>query len=278
MVYNKIELKNHFDFIKEDENPVLEIYLPYNMKEMHRENNKRPCLVVLPGGGYSMCSERESEPIALRFLPAGYNVFVLTYSVVPKKFPTQLREVAAAMELIYENADKWNCDTSKIAIMGFSAGGHLAAHYSTMFDCKEVREVLPESKCVNASVLCYPVISADMGIAHQGSIINVIGHEPENIEEENYFSCNKCVSDKTPPAFLWHTADDTCVPVQNSFLYAQALISRNIPVEMHIYPFGNHGLSTCDKETCDNVTTEIAHNARWIDDCIKWLELIWNKA
>ena len=274
MVYELIELKNHFDFIKNNENPTLEIYLPYNMVEMHRENQKRPCLVVLPGGGYSMCSEREAEPIAMEFLPEGYNVFVLKYSVAPCKFPTQIREVGAVVELIYNNSEKWNCDTNKIAIMGFSAGGHLAAHYSTMFDCREVREVLPESKTVNASILCYPVITADAKASHQGSIVNVIGHSPANIQEENYFSCERCVSDKTPPAFIWHTADDTCVPVRNSFLYAEALIERNIPVEMHIYPFGNHGLSTCNESTCDNITKEISHCSAWLPSAKKWLNLM----
>ena len=187
MKHETLELKNYFDFIGADNaNPTLDIYLPYNMIEMNRQDQKRPNLLICPGGGYGMCSERESEPIALHFLAEGFNVFVLKYSVAPYRFPVQLREVAAAMELIYAKADEWNCNTSKIAIMGFSAGGHLAAHYSTMSDCKEVREVFPESKSVNASVLCYPVISADFNIAHQGSFLNLIGHEPSK-EEEDYF-------------------------------------------------------------------------------------------
>ena len=108
--------------------------------------NVCPAVLICPGGGYVMCSQRESEPVALNFLPEGYNVFVLTYSVAPHRFPTQLREVAAAMELIYANAAAWHCDTERVAIMGFSAGGHLAAHYSTCFDCPQVREIFPDSK------------------------------------------------------------------------------------------------------------------------------------
>lgn len=275
MIHKTLELKDHFDFIgKNSENPALDIYLPYNMTEMNRQNQKRPCLLICPGGGYGMCSQRESEPIALHFLPEGFNVFVLTYSVAPNRFPTQIREVAAAMELIYANAQEWNCDTEKIAIMGFSAGGHLAAHYSTMFDCKEVREVLPESKSVNASVLCYPVITADFSFAHQGSIINLLGREPENSEEADYFSCEKQVRDITPPAFIWHTAQDGCVPVKNSLLYAGALAQKSIPVELHIYPFGGHGLSTCDKHTVDNVDNIIAYDSAWLDSLKKWFRLI----
>lgn len=275
MKYEKIELKNHFSFLGENDcNPTLEIYLPEVYPGANTGYNKRPCMLVCPGGGYSMCSEREAEPIAFHFLPEGYNVFVLTYSVAPKRFPTQIREVAAAMELIYSNAEEWHCDTEKVAIIGFSAGGHLAAHYSTMFDCKEVREVFPDSKSVNASILSYPVITADFEHAHKGSFLNLIGHAPENKEEQDYFSCDCQVDKNTPPAFIWHTASDTCVPVKNSLLYANALTEYNIPVELHIYPFGQHGLSTCDKHTLDDVTPEITHNNMWLTSVKSWLKLI----
>jgi acetyl esterase/lipase len=175
--------------------------------------------------------------------------------------------------MIYNNAEEWNCDTSKIAIMGFSAGGHLAAHYSTMFDCKEVREVFPESKSVNASVLCYPVISADFSKTHQGSFFNLLGHKPDK-DEEKYFSCERNVKETTPPAFIWHTAEDGCVPVANSLIYAKALTDNKVPVELHIYPFGGHGLSTCDEQTCDNMNEIIAYNNVWIDSMKNWLKLI----
>lgn len=274
MLHKVIELKNYFDFLGDDgKNPTLTLYLPYNMVEMNRQNQQRPCMLICPGGGYGMCSERESEPIALNLLSDGFNVFVLNYSVDPHRFPSQIREVAASVEMIYSNAEEWNCDTSKIAIMGFSAGGHLAAHYSTMFDCKEVREVFPESKCVNASVLCYPVISADFSKTHQGSFFNLLGHKP-NKDEEKYFSCERNVKETTPPAFIWHTAEDGCVPVANSLIYAKALTDNKVPVELHIYPFGGHGLSTCDEQTCDNMNEIIAYNNVWIDSMKNWLKLI----
>ncbi len=275
MICEKIELKNHFDFLGNDnKKPTLDIYLPYNMVEMNRQDQKRPCLLVLPGGGYGMCSEREAEPIALHFLPEGFNVFVLTYSVAPHRFPSQITEVAAAMELIYENAEKWNCDTGKIAVMGFSAGGHLAAHYSTMYDCKEVREVFKNSKRPDASVLCYPVITSDFTTTHQGSFINLSGHETLTPEEAEYFSCEKQVKSTTPPAFLWHTAEDNVVPVENSILYAKALAKHKIPFELHIYPYGGHGLSTSDKHTVDDVTNIVSYNSAWLDNLKKWFNLI----
>ena len=275
MRYERIHLKDSFPFLGEEGcDPTVELYLPYNMKEMEREKQKRPCLIVCPGGGYEMCSEREAEPIALHFLPEGFNVFVLTYSVAPHRFPTQLLEVAALMELIYAHEEEWNCDRTKVGIMGFSAGGHLAAHYSTCYDCAEVRARFPESKPVNASVLSYPVISANPEYAHLGSFRNLSGQEELTEEEIEKFSCDRQVDACTPQAFIWHTAADAAVPVMNSLLYAQALSKHQVPYEMHIYPFGEHGASTCDGQTHDVIDTFLTHDHGWLCDVKKWFRMI----
>ena len=268
-----LHLKDYFSFLGENgRDPLLEINLRYNMIEMHRENDKRPCIIVCPGGGYCMCSQREAEPISVNFLSEGYNTFTLWYSVAPNRFPTQIREVAAVMELIYKNADNWNCDTSRIAIIGFSAGGHLAAHYSNAFDCPEVREVFPESKSVNASILGYPVISGDKTFAHIGSFVSLLGHTP-NEEETEKFSCDKLVNSNTPPTFIWHTAEDNCVPVTNSLEYAKALSNYKIPFELRIYPFGQHGLSTVDSETNPELPEKVMRANEWLCAVKSWLKL-----
>jgi len=220
-----------------------------------------------------MVSQREAEAIAVHFLPEGYNVFVLTYSVHPHGFPTQLREVAAAMELIYENADSWNVDTGRMAIMGFSAGGHLAAHYSNSFDCPEVRSVFPESKPVQASILCYPVITAQEGLCHQGSFQSLVGHFPLTEAENEKISCDRLVTDRTPPAFLWHTAADQAVPVANSLLYAQALSKHKIPFSLHIYPHGSHGLATVDGQTNGELSDATRLAADWLPALKAWLKV-----
>ena len=277
MRYEVIHLKDHFPFLGANGcDPTLELYLPYNMTEMNRQDQKRPCMLICPGGAYAFCSQREAEPIALHLLPEGFNVFILTYSTAPNRFPTQLREVAAAMELIYRNSGSWNCDTNRVAIMGFSAGGHLAAHYSTSFDCDGVRQVFPESKCVNASVLCYPVISTDTRYSHRGSFENLLGHYPETPEETIFFSCDRQVSDHTPPAFLWHTAADGAVPVKNSLLYAGALADRGIPFELHVYPYGGHGLATADVHSCDGLAPEAGYVRDWLPAMKQWLNLIFH--
>ena len=275
MIHEALHLKDRFPFLGEDgKDPKVTIYLPDPMWEMGWEDKNRPCLVVIPGGGYGMCSQREAEPIALQFLPEGFNVFVLRYSVAPHRFPSQLREVAALMELIYENAEKWHCDTDRVAIIGFSAGGHLSAHYSTCYDIPEVREVFPESKPVQASVLSYPVISADPKIAHLGSFQNLLGVENLTPEQEEKFSCDKQVTEKTPPAFLWHTFEDNVVPVANSLAYAQALVDQNVPVSLYIYPKGWHGLSTVDIQTNHPLPEDVRHAADWLSAVKKWLQII----
>ena len=268
-----VSLKEHFAFLNGSE-AVLEAYLPYNMTEMCREHQRRPCVLICPGGGYAMCSQREAEPVALQYLKEGYNTFVLWYTVAPKHFPHALREVAASVELIHRNAEAWNCDESLVAILGFSAGGHLAALYSNAYDWPEVREVLPESKPVQASVLCYPVISADPAVAHMGSFECLLGHLPLTAEETERFSCDRLVRDTTPPAFLWHTSEDNCVPVQNSLRYATALADHHVPVELHIFPYGYHGMSICTRETLDGeITPGMQHAQRWVEESCRWLKL-----
>ncbi len=273
MRHSTIHLKDYYPFLGENScDPTLTLYLPYNIEAMNRQDQKRPCMFICPGGGYTDCSERESDAVAVRFLPHGYNVFVLRYSCAPNCFPTQIREVAAAMELIHTNADAWNCDVNRIAILGFSAGGHLAGHYTNCYDCPEVREVFPTSKPVQASVLCYPVITADPAYTHHGSMRHLSGHYPRTAEDIVKYSLENHVSDRTPPTFLWHTAADAGVPVMNSLIYAQALTEHKVPYALHIYPHGRHGLSTVDEETCDNLDEKTRCAAYWLDDLMRFLK------
>ncbi len=276
MRYFELNLKDEFPFLgKNGCNPTVECYLPHNTLEVKRESYNRPCMVVIPGGGYGMCSEREAEPIALQFLSMGFNVFVMKYSVAPNHYPTQLREVAAVFELIYKNAEEWNCNTERIGVIGFSAGGHLCAHYSNAYNSGVVREVFPESKRPFCSILCYPVIPADESITHRGSIKNLSGIDYPQGAEADKFSCEKLVTADTPQAFIWHTTADQTVPVRSSLAYANALAENKVPFELHIYPYGRHGLSTADWQTFDKgvLSAEEEHTREWLTSLKKWIEL-----
>lgn len=276
MRYEKVHLKDRYAFLGEEgRDPFLECYLPLDIADAYRQSGKRPCMLICPGGGYTCVSPREGEPIALHLLPEGYNVFVLTYSVSPHRFPVQLQEVAAAVELIHENGEVWNCDADRIAIMGFSAGGHLAAHYSNAYNIPEVRAVFPQSKPVQASVLCYPVINALPENAHKGSFQNLSGVEyPVHDELTAKFSCDMLVTEKTPPAFLWHTAEDSAVPVNNSLLYAQALAKHKIPFGLHVYPAGCHGLATVDEQTNEELAPAVQTARAWLPALKQWLKVM----
>lgn len=271
MEYAVIHLKERFPELAGD--PTLEIYLPENMAEMGWSDKKRPCMLVIPGGGYRFVSRREAEPLALQLMPRGFNVFVLTYSVAPNAFPTQIRQVAAAMELIYEMAEPWHCDTEKIAIMGFSAGGHLTAHYCNRYDCLEVRELFPDSKVPAACVLGYPVITADPRYSHKGSFEKLNGGVYPEGEKQTLYSCECMVSEQTPPTFLWHCTGDKTVPVKNSLLYADALAEHGVPFQMHIYPGAKHGLGTADRLTNLEIKPDWEQIKDWLPALFKWLQL-----
>lgn len=234
----------------------------------------RPAVIVLPGGGYWFCSPREAEPIALAFAAKGFAAFVLNYSIGKGEFPSALLEVAWTVDFVRRNADKWHVMKDKIAVCGFSAGGHLAANIGTMWDSPEVRDMLGfrngEAR-PDAMILCYPVISTGDCIEY-GSIRNLTGGRADTDPAlKARLSLENAVDDATPPAFIWHTADDTCVKVENSLLFASALSEHNIPFEMHILPKGDHGLSLCNPAVDIPTERELPWISTWTDSAADWL-------
>ena len=273
MRVSKLVFKEIYPFLGEGgKNPTVDIYLPFSSEKTGGTDKKRATMVICPGGGYWFVSDREAEPIALKFLDMGFNVFVLNYSTAnsgPHRYPTQLIEVAALFDYINKNADELHCDTEKIGIIGFSAGGHLAAHYSNLWDDELLKSHFGATYKPAASVLCYAVISTEN--PNRGSFENLLGHFPETEEEINRFSCEKLVGKQTPPTFLFHTAADTTVPVQNSLCYASALADNGIPFEVHIYPYGGHGVSTADSLTKIVDNDKLLYVSDWIIKLKRWL-------
>ncbi|MCF0073527.1 alpha/beta hydrolase [Dyadobacter sp. CY261] len=208
-----------------------------------KEKATGAAVMICPGGGYGiLAASHEGSDFAKWFNDRGISAFVLKYRLPNEKAMTHQHEVPLmdamqGMKLIRQNASKWNIDVNKIGVMGFSAGGHLAATLSTHHNMGE--KASPDGK-PNFSVLIYPVISFQPVISHGGSRDNLLG--PEKSEELiKYYSNELQVSDQTPPAFLVHAMDDTGVPVENSIQYYLALKAKKIPAEMHLYPQGGHG-------------------------------------
>ena len=234
---------------------------------------ERPAVVVIPGGGYGHVSYREGERIALSYNAAGYHTFILNYCVAPHIHPLPILNIAKSLELIRENASQWGVAPNKIAVCGFSAGGHLAASISTLWnDTKIFGDDAQKNKLhrPDASVLCYPVITSGE-YAHKGSFINLSGSS-EEIELWKEMSLEARVDKNTPPAFLWHTFSDGTVPVENSMLYAMSLRKNDIQFELHIYPQGEHGMSLVSDETYWSVL-KFTREYPWMKQSIEWLNI-----
>ena len=250
-----------------DERPYLDTYI--------LEGKQRPLVLVLPGGGYGFTSEREAEPIAMQFNAAGFHAAVLHYSVHPVQHPMPLRDAAKAMCLLRQQAEEWNIAVAKIAVCGFSAGGHLAASLGVHGDKPYVTEAsgvsFPENR-PDALVLCYPVISSGIH-GHQGSFQNLLGADASG-ELRQELSLEHHVTDTTPPTFLWHTGDDAAVPVENSLLFVEGLRKHGVPFELHVYPHGPHGFSLATTETDSGEMGSDPHVATWMALCVQWLSSV----
>lgn len=244
----------------------LDVYRLEYVKEIGVD--KRPIILMCPGGGYGYTSNREADPLAVHFLSEGCNTAILRYSCSPAVFPTALTELAEAMKIIHAHAAEWHVDTEKIVVQGCSAGGHLAASLGVFWQeewlaekAKTTNEILRPA----GMLLCYPVITSGE-YAHRGSFENLLrGQETEKMLQRT--SLEKQVTKDTPKAFIWHTYTDESVPVQNSLLFIEAMAKYKIPVEFHMYPIGGHGLSTAGKMsiTADGYGIQ--------EECQSWLPL-----
>lgn len=224
-------------------------FMPY-METYILEGEKRPLVVICPGGGYEFTSKGEAERIAVGYNSAGFHAIIVWYCVAPHKHPMPIKNVAKAISVAKENAYEWNIDKDKIFVCGFSAGGHLAASICTMWNDNDIfskEEIKSELYKPRGSILSYPVISSGE-FAHKGSFNALTQTNDESDELWDKLSLEKRVNAGTPPAFIWHTFEDTLVPVENSLLYANAMRKNNIPFELHIFDKGEHGLSLVSDE------------------------------
>lgn len=217
-------------------------------------------IIICPGGAYNHLSRREGEPVARTFRDMGFEAEVLKYRVREAgDAPLGLEPVRQLSAAVAEKK-KINPGVP-VFVCGFSAGGHLAAtlgvHWRTLGLSKP-----------DGLILCYPVITAEKGLCNAESLENIVGER-----ERDFFSLEKHVTPDTPPTFLWHTASDESVPVENSLMFAAALRRAGVPFELHIYPFGKHGLSLATEEVAqpENGRFPDGHVAGWIRECGEWI-------
>ncbi len=272
MLYEMIDLYEHFGQKRPKDSKGYLRCMCLDPIDQVNPKRRYPALLIIPGGAYARVSEREAEPMAFGYMRMGYSVFCLDYSVAPNAFPVALREAVMAMLYIRENWDYLHIDPTKVSALGCSAGGHLCCSLATLFDCKEVSDLLEGSRCTarpDACIFCYPVITTGEK-THERSAANISGGDRELRE---FLSLEKRIRPDTPPAFIWHTRTDEAVPVANSLLLASAYEAADIPFELHIYAKGIHGMSVGYDTVyrTDAVPECSADMPGWLDLSARWL-------
>lgn len=241
--------------------PTLTLFQP----EENKGNGT--AVVILPGGGYGhLAIEKEGYKVARWFNETGVTAFVLKYrlpsdEIMRDKSLAPLADAQQALRYVRENAEKWGIDPDKIGVLGFSAGGHLAASLSTRFEEETISGSTDISARPDFSILIYPVISMADSLTHAGSRTNLLG-KGVSAPMKKRFSNEHLVKKTTPPTFLVHATDDRAVPVENSLVYFLALKEKDVPVELHIYEKGGHGFGMGTTGT----------NQNWPLSLRKWLQ------
>ena len=234
------------------------------------EDGGRWGVLVLPGGGYGIVAPSEGEPVALAFLGAGVQAFVLKYSVAPVRWPQQLQETAAAITYLRKNARRYGISKDKIAVCGFSAGGHLAGCAANLWNHPVITEGLgfdEEQARPNAAILSYPV--------------TMLRETGENMTRDNLFgdaalvpetSLETSVTRHNPPAFLWTTYTDGTVPMEHTMVYADALRAHEVPFELHIFNKGPHAMGLATPDSAWEADHTDVRAAQWHALCVGWLK------
>lgn len=214
--------------------PTMQLYL------LEGPEKKRPMVLIVPGGGYEqVCVEYDGEKTAMQYNAAGFHAAVLDYSVEPHCFPEPQRDLMSAIRMLRENGDIWGIHEEQIAIIGFSAGGHLCASVSTLWHLAKKDAALYKP---NAAILCYAILTTRLN--HCLEFLK--GHAEGDAEKLKLAACDEQVSEHTCPTFLYGTFEDTLSNPENALYYAEKLCEHGVPFECHIFPKGGHGAPWCD--------------------------------
>ncbi|APX71195.1 alpha/beta hydrolase [Companilactobacillus allii] len=234
-----------------------------------------PLVIIFPGGGFTFQTDREAQPIALKFASEGFHAIVLHYQLIENDtqvYPLALQQTATTLNWLKSQAKKHNIDLNKIILIGFSAGGHVVADFNSIMTNAETKErVYPDSLSVMpaANILCYPVIDLSAGYPQTVK-------ERLAISRDTFFwQSQRHLTKYAKPTFIWQTVDDKTVPVNNSFLYSEKLNELNIPFELHLFESGRHGLSlgTYVTQRPGNEEHINKYVAKWWELVVNWLKL-----
>lgn len=285
------------------EDVTLTAYVWEDAREL-LDGKRRPGVLVCPGGGYLNCSDREAEPVALRFVSMGYHAFVLRYSTYSEnetcffpqsaqlpprqhcQYPCPMQDIGKAFLTLHEHAGEWLLDMQRIAICGFSAGAHNCAMYANNWDKPVITEHFGKPAQMFrpvASILGYGIGDYSLfytteqkdpmaQVMRGASATAYLGTAQPTPEQLDTASPARHVSATTPPAFLWATCEDSLVPVQNTTMLASAYAAANVPFEVHVFEGGPHGLALADQASANNHFETNAQAAAWVTLAQQWLK------
>jgi Esterase/lipase len=286
------------------EDATLTTYVLEDSPELLK-GGKRPAILICPGGAYLGCSDREAEPIALRYAAMGYHAFVLRYSTYYEGtfanldfskepvlnencvHPNPMLEIGKSILIIREHAEEWLVDTDKIALCGFSAGAHNCAMYASYWHTSILSEHYQKDSEVfkpAAAILGYMVSDyvfmkdyvEKMDLMEKTlfnySVTALLGTTTPDLQQLDEVSPARHVTEKYPPTFIWSTAGDKLVPIQHSIRMAHALADHQVPFELHIFEEGEHGLSLATQATASNMDQINEDAAKWVELSEAWLK------
>lgn len=251
--------------------PLFSGHVEPQMTPFIAEGDNRPAVIICPGGGYEFLAyDQEGYDCAEWFQKLGISSFVLTYRLSPDHHPCQLMDIQRAIRTLRHRAGEYNINPEKIGVMGFSAGGHLAGASAIHFrECfYPTDEIDKENARPDFAILCYPAVSAET-FCHEGCVKAFLGEDRAKDKKwRDYFSLEKNVTPEVPPIFIWQTAEDDCVPVENALALTTALAKKKVPVELHIYPFGPHGQGQANGVH----SFDLPYLNQWTKSCEAWLK------
>ncbi|SDJ85699.1 alpha/beta hydrolase [Sediminibacillus albus] len=247
--------------------------------EHFKTGEKRPVVVVCPGGGYRHTSDREADPVALKYFSEGFHVVILRYTCISEKplFPAPHKELGQTILWIRENAEAWHVDLANIVLTGFSAGGHLACTFATEREwIANLLDVYKESLRFNHLVLCYPVINFTYGWPNQADkdkkMADLFGNDFDKQVKERLTLPDQFIPESMPRTFIWHTVDDASVPVDNSLKLMMALRDKSVTHEAHFFESGVHGLALSTSVSSQTKEQENEYCEPWFDLAVNWLK------